>query len=135
MKNTLEIFSLYTFWKFFLFSAKLKVHFYVSKRPRIKKTVLQNVFKIEFYFQIYLRQASLIFSRISPYSNEYWHTLHQHHFDQYMAMQNVERDVCNQSKGWIKASQTGTSFRVGCLLGYGDILEKIIEFCLRYIWK
>ena len=33
----------------------------------IKKVVLQNVSKIEFYFQIHLRQNSIIFSRISPY--------------------------------------------------------------------
>jgi hypothetical protein len=36
-------FKFYKFWKSFVFLAKLKVHFYVSKWPRIKKCVLQNV--------------------------------------------------------------------------------------------
>ena len=46
MKKTSEIFSLYNFWKSFVFSAELKVHFFLSKWPCIKKVALRNVSKI-----------------------------------------------------------------------------------------
>ena len=40
-------------------STKLKVHFYQPKRPRIKKVVLRNVSKIEFYIVKGQSQKSL----------------------------------------------------------------------------
>ena len=46
-------------------STKLKVHFYQPKRPRIKKVVLQNVSKIEFYIVIGQSQKFLgTFTRV-----------------------------------------------------------------------
>ena len=59
--------SFYKFWKSFVFSTELKVHFYLSKWPWIKKFVSQNVSNIEFYYQIHLRQNYLRRSQISPY--------------------------------------------------------------------
>ena len=44
--------------KILCISAKPNVHFYLSKWPRIKKVVWQNVFKIKFYFQIHRRHNS-----------------------------------------------------------------------------
>jgi hypothetical protein len=43
-----ERFTLYKFWKSFVFLAELKVHFYLSKWLWIKKVILQNVFKLNF---------------------------------------------------------------------------------------
>ena len=65
-KYVSEIFSLYKFLKSFVFSAIFKFHFDVPKWPRIKKVVLRNVLKIEFYFQKNVSQNSRCRFSFSP---------------------------------------------------------------------
>ena len=62
-------FSLYKFWKSFVFSAELKAHFYLESKKII---FLPNTSEAKFQVQ------NFIFSRISPCPNQqillnYWH--------------------------------------------------------------
>ena len=51
LTNASEMFSVYKFWKSFVFSAKLKVHFWTSKQPRIKKLFCKMFLKSNFTFK------------------------------------------------------------------------------------
>ena len=60
------MFPLWIFENPVYFRTASKLYFYVSNCPQIKKVALQNVYKIEFFFLIHMRQSFFIFSRISP---------------------------------------------------------------------